>query len=106
MQPLTGLLRSVCHIPGTLPNSGFHRVALFLVRGNMASTYRLDEAVGFEVVHNPREIRLLQQGTGVGSASIAVGLGALRANGLGNLWCRLTLSDLFLQWNEMKRQNS
>ena len=52
VQPPTGLLRSVCHIPGDLLNSGFHRVALLLVRGNMASTYRLDEAIGFEVIDN------------------------------------------------------
>ncbi len=50
VRPPAGLLRSVCHIPGSLLNSGFHRVGLLLVRGNMGATYRLDEAVGFEVV--------------------------------------------------------
>jgi lipopolysaccharide transport system ATP-binding protein len=52
VQPPTGLFRSVCHIPGNLLNSGFHRVGLFLVRSNLAATYRLDEAIGFEVVDN------------------------------------------------------
>jgi lipopolysaccharide transport system ATP-binding protein len=52
VQPPTGLFRSVCHIPGNLLNSGFHRVGLFLVRGNTAATYQLDEAIGFEVVDN------------------------------------------------------
>jgi lipopolysaccharide transport system ATP-binding protein len=52
IQPPTGLFRSICHIPGNLLNSGFHRVNLWLVRGNMAATYWLDEAIGFEVVDN------------------------------------------------------
>jgi len=43
-------LHPVCHIPDNLLNSGFHRVSLLLVRGNMAATYRLDEAIGFDVV--------------------------------------------------------
>lgn len=50
IQPPIGLFHSVCHIPANLLNSGFHRVSLLLVRGNMAATYRLDEAIGFEVV--------------------------------------------------------
>jgi len=52
VQPATGLFRSVCHIPGNLLNSGFHCVGLFLVRGNLAATYRLDDAIGFEVIDN------------------------------------------------------
>ncbi|MBN1920161.1 MAG: ABC transporter ATP-binding protein, partial [Anaerolineae bacterium] len=48
--PPIGLLRSVCHIPGNLLNSGFYHVGLLLVRGNMGATYHLDEAVGFEIV--------------------------------------------------------
>jgi lipopolysaccharide transport system ATP-binding protein len=52
VQPPTGLFRSVCHIPGNLLNSGFHRIALLLIRGNMAATYRLDEAIGVEVIDN------------------------------------------------------
>jgi hypothetical protein len=52
VQPPTGLFRSVCHIPGNLLNSGFHRVGLGLVRGNMAATYWLAEAIGFEVIDN------------------------------------------------------
>jgi len=51
-QPLTGSLRSISHIPANLLNSGFHRVSLLLVRGNRMVTYRLDEAIGFEVVDN------------------------------------------------------
>ena len=50
--PPIGLLSSVCHIPGNLLNSGFHRMGLLLVRGNMGDTYRLDEAIGFEVIDN------------------------------------------------------
>jgi lipopolysaccharide transport system ATP-binding protein len=52
VKPPAGLYRSVCHIPGGLLNSGFHRVSLLLVRGNMAATYKVDEAVGFEVLDN------------------------------------------------------
>ena len=52
VQPPIGLFRSVCHIPGNLLNSGFHRVGLFLVRYDMSATYRLDEAIGFEVIDN------------------------------------------------------
>jgi lipopolysaccharide transport system ATP-binding protein len=52
VQPPIGLFHSVCHIPGNLLNSGVHRVGLFLVRGNMAATYQLDEAIGFEVIDN------------------------------------------------------
>lgn len=49
VQPPTGLFRSVCHIPGNLLNSGLHRVSVYLVWGNMATTCRIDDAVGFEV---------------------------------------------------------
>lgn len=52
MQPPCGLFRSVCHIPRNLLNSGLHRAGLFLVRGNLGTSYRLDEAIGFEVVDN------------------------------------------------------
>jgi lipopolysaccharide transport system ATP-binding protein len=50
VQPPVGLFRSVCHIPGNLLNSGLHRVGLFLVRGDMAATYRMDDVIGFEVI--------------------------------------------------------
>jgi homopolymeric O-antigen transport system ATP-binding protein len=52
VKPPTGLFRSVCHIPGNLLNSGFHRVKLFLVRGDMGATFILDDAIGFEVLDN------------------------------------------------------
>jgi lipopolysaccharide transport system ATP-binding protein len=52
VKPPTGLFRSVCHIPGNLLNSGFHRASLFLVRGNQSATYIQNEAIGFEVVDN------------------------------------------------------
>ena len=52
VQPPTGLFRGVCHIPGNLLNSGFHRVGLYLVRGNISATYKQDGAIGFEVVDN------------------------------------------------------
>jgi lipopolysaccharide transport system ATP-binding protein len=50
IQPPAGLFRSVCHIPGNLLNSGFHRIGLLLERGSMANTFRFEEALGFEVV--------------------------------------------------------
>ena len=52
VQPPAGLFRSVCHIPGNLLNSGFHRVTLLLVRGKREATYRLNDAIGFEVIDN------------------------------------------------------
>jgi len=51
-QPPVGQFRSVCHIPGNLLNIGFYRVSLFLVRDSIVASYRLDEAIGFEVVDN------------------------------------------------------
>jgi lipopolysaccharide transport system ATP-binding protein len=50
IRPAAGLFRSVCYIPANLLNSGFHRVTLLLVRGKMTSTFRLEEAIGFEIV--------------------------------------------------------
>jgi len=50
VHPPIGLFHSVCHIPANLLNSGYYRVGLFLVRGNTAATYRLDEAIEFEVL--------------------------------------------------------
>jgi lipopolysaccharide transport system ATP-binding protein len=56
VEPPTGLFRSVCHIPSNLLNSGFHRVSLLLVRSGTAATFKLDEAIGFEVLdHTERE---------------------------------------------------
>jgi lipopolysaccharide transport system ATP-binding protein len=52
VEPPAGLFRSVCHIPGNLLNSGFHRASLFLVRGDVPATYIQNEAIGFEVVDN------------------------------------------------------
>ena len=46
------VLQHLPHPPDNPLNSGFHWVGLFLVRGGMAATYRLDEAIGFEVVDN------------------------------------------------------
>ena len=51
-QPPVGLFRSICHIPGNLLNSGFHRVNLLLVRGIKSGTYKMQEAIGFEVIDN------------------------------------------------------
>jgi lipopolysaccharide transport system ATP-binding protein len=48
-----GLYRSVCHIPGNLLNSGPHRVNLQLNRDHSASTYQMNEAIGFEVDDDP-----------------------------------------------------
>lgn len=50
VEPPIGLFRSVCHIPGNLLNSGFHRINLLFVRDNAANNYHLDDALGFEVV--------------------------------------------------------
>ena len=52
VQPPTGLFRSVCHIPGNLLNSGFHRVDLLMVRGSQMANFQLNEAIGFEVIDN------------------------------------------------------
>jgi lipopolysaccharide transport system ATP-binding protein len=52
IQPPAGLFRSVCHVPGNLFNSGFHRVSVLLERGSVANTFRFEEALGFEVVDN------------------------------------------------------
>ncbi len=51
-RPPAGLFRSVCHIPGSLLNSGFHHAGLFLVRGSTAATYQQDGVIGFEVIDN------------------------------------------------------
>ena len=50
----SGLLCSICHIPGNLLNSVFHRVSPFLVRGKKGATFWLDEAIGYEVVYNSK----------------------------------------------------
>ena len=52
VQPPAGLFRSVCHIPGNFLNSGFHRVNLLLVRGSKSENYKMQEAIGFEVIDN------------------------------------------------------
>jgi lipopolysaccharide transport system ATP-binding protein len=52
-EPPAGLIRSVCHIPGNLLNSGFYFLNLMLVRSSKAAgTYRMKEAIGFEVIDN------------------------------------------------------
>ncbi len=51
MKPPVGLLTSVCHIPANLLNSGFHRVDLLLVRDTAATTFVLEDAIGFEVAN-------------------------------------------------------
>ena len=50
--PPAGLFRGVCHIPGDLLNSGFHHLNLLLVRDDMSATFKLEDAVGFEVLDN------------------------------------------------------
>jgi lipopolysaccharide transport system ATP-binding protein len=52
IQPPAGLFHSVCHIPGNLLNSGFHRVNLLMVRGSKSENYKMEEAIGFEVIDN------------------------------------------------------
>jgi lipopolysaccharide transport system ATP-binding protein len=49
-QPPAGLFRSVCHIPGSLLNSGSYRVDLLLVRFGSSRTYQMSEAIRFEVI--------------------------------------------------------
>lgn len=51
-RPPVGLFRSVCHIPGSLLNSGFHHIGLFFVRDSESTTYQQDGVIGFEVVDN------------------------------------------------------
>lgn len=50
--PPVELFRSACKIPGNLLNRGFPSVSLLLVRDSHGVTYRLDEAIGFEVIGN------------------------------------------------------
>jgi len=49
-QPPVGLFRSICHIPGKLLNSGFHRINLMLARSNTMGSFYLEEAIGFNVI--------------------------------------------------------
>jgi len=46
----TGLYRSVCSIPGNLLNAGTHRVMMLFLRDTSKITYRLDDALSFEVL--------------------------------------------------------
>ena len=50
VQPPNGLFRSICHIPSNLLNSGLHIVNLLLVRGSRDHSFRLDDAISFEVI--------------------------------------------------------
>jgi len=48
IQPPTGLLRSVCYVPGKLLNGGGHRVAILVVESRVV--YHDESAVSFEIV--------------------------------------------------------
>jgi lipopolysaccharide transport system ATP-binding protein len=52
LQPPVGLFHTVCHIPGSLLNSGFYRVDLLLIRFRKTGTYKMSEAIEFEVIDN------------------------------------------------------
>jgi lipopolysaccharide transport system ATP-binding protein len=45
-----GLIKHMCHIPGNLLNSGYHRVSLLVVKDESVVIYRLDEVVSFQVL--------------------------------------------------------
>lgn len=46
----SGLYRSVCHVPANLLNTGVHRIVLLIVENRSSVTYRLEDAVSFEMV--------------------------------------------------------
>jgi lipopolysaccharide transport system ATP-binding protein len=52
VKPPLGLFRSVCHIPGNLLNSGYHRVDLLFIRLDSPTTYVMEEAINFDVADN------------------------------------------------------
>jgi lipopolysaccharide transport system ATP-binding protein len=45
-----GLFRSVCHLPANLLNTGVHRIVLLIVENRSSVTYRLEDALSFEMV--------------------------------------------------------
>ncbi|MCS6263316.1 MAG: ABC transporter ATP-binding protein [Nitrospira sp.] len=45
-----GLFRSVCHLPANLLNTGVHRIVLLIVENRSRVTYRLEDALSFEMV--------------------------------------------------------
>ncbi len=45
-----GLHRSVCHVPGHLLNTGVHRIVLLIVENRSAVTYRLEDALSFDMI--------------------------------------------------------
>jgi lipopolysaccharide transport system ATP-binding protein len=47
--PPRGLLRSVCHVPGNLLNSGFHDVLVMAFRNNPRLTFKYPVPLGFHV---------------------------------------------------------
>ncbi len=46
----SGLIRSVCRIPGNLLNSGKHSITLLILRNTSKIIFRLDEALVFDVI--------------------------------------------------------
>jgi lipopolysaccharide transport system ATP-binding protein len=46
----TGLYQSTCHIPGNLFNAGTHRIMLLFLRDTSKITYRMEDALSFEVL--------------------------------------------------------
>jgi lipopolysaccharide transport system ATP-binding protein len=47
-----GLIRSICHIPGRLLNSGSYGVSILMIRSGSDVIFEMNEAIGFEVVDN------------------------------------------------------
>lgn len=45
-----GLFRCVCHVPGSLLNTGWHRFVLMFIRDSNAVVYRHESAVAFEIL--------------------------------------------------------
>ncbi len=73
-RPPAGLFRSVCHITRQFAEQRISPGQLLLVRGNMAATLRMDDAIGFEVVDNDgSQIRLVRQGARGRSANAGRG---------------------------------
>lgn len=44
-----GLYRSVCHVPAHLLNTGVHRIMLLIVENRSSVTFRLEDALSFEM---------------------------------------------------------
>ena len=49
-----GVFRSICHLPENLLNSGKYRVALLVLENTNRVTYRIDDALAFDVIETEK----------------------------------------------------